>query len=150
MNGEPRFGLATDPRVVTDLVIAPPEIRTAALDCLAAVLEGESRGEELAGALAGFRSVSLDPRWRLVYQLRPAPPAGTYAREVFVAAVRPRARFDVYTAVAARLGLTQQPLSALAHAARARSPQTLQPATTPGRHLVPVPAAGSTPRGATR
>lgn len=143
MNGEPRFGLAVDPRVVTDLVIAPAGIRTAALECLANVLEGEACGEELAGTLTGFRSVALDPRWRLVYQLRPAPPAGAHAREVFVAAVRPRARFDVYTAVAARLGLNQQPLSALAHAARARSPQMT---LVPGPHLVPLspsPAKGT-------
>lgn len=147
MNGEPRFGLAVDPRVVTDLVIAPEAIRTAALEHLADVLDGEALGEELAGTLAGFRSISLDPRWRLVYRLRPAPPGKPHAREVFVAAVRPRARFDVYTAVAARLGLNQQPLSALAHAARARSPQST-PATVP--HLVPVPSAPSAAKGAAR
>ncbi|WP_225847265.1 hypothetical protein [Streptomyces sp. HPF1205] len=147
MNGEPRFGLAVDPRVVTDLVIAPEPIRTAALECLADVLDGEAQGEELTGALAGFRSISLDPRWRLVYRLRPAPPTEPHAREVFVAAVRPRARFDVYTAVAARLGLNQQPLSALAHAARARSPQTT-PATLP--RLAPVPSAPSPAKGTAR
>ncbi|MEC3997172.1 hypothetical protein VSR01_28190 [Actinacidiphila sp. DG2A-62] len=147
MNSEPRFALAADPRVVTDLVIAPADIRTAALDCLAAVVEGELRGEELAGALAGFRAVALDPRWRLVYRLRPAPAGGPYAREVFVAAVRPRARFDVYTAVASRLGLNQQPLSALAHAARARSPQMT---AAPILRLAPVPTAPTPPRGDTR
>lgn len=147
MSGEPRFGLAVDPRVVTDLVIAPAEIRTAALDCLATVLDGEAQGEELVGALSGFRSVALDPRWRLVYRLRPAPPAEPHAREVFVAAVRPRARFDVYTAVASRLGLDRQPLSALAHAARARSPQVT---TAPGPHLVPVPSAPTPAKGAAR
>lgn len=147
MSGEPRFGLAADPRVVDDLVIAPPEIRTAALECLATVLDGEQQGEELGGTLAGFRSVALDPRWRLVYRLRASPPAEPHAREVFVAAVRPRARFDVYTAVASRLGLDRQPLSALAHAARARSPQV---ATVPGPHLVPLPSATTSPKGTAR
>lgn len=137
MRSEPRFGLAVDPRVVDDLTLAPAQIRTAALDCLAAVLDGEAQGQELAGALAGFRSVALDPRWRLVYRLRAAPSAQPYAREVFVAAVRPRARFDVYTAVASRLGLDRQPLSALAYAARARSPQVT---TAPRPRLVPAPA----------
>jgi predicted cobalt transporter CbtA len=137
VKGEPRFGLAVDPRVVDDLTLAPAQIRTAALDCLAAVLDGEAQGQELAGALAGFRSVALDPRWRLAYRLRAAPSAQPYAREVFVAAVRPRARFDVYTAVASRLGLDRQPLSALAYAARARSPQVT---TAPRPRLVPAPA----------
>lgn len=147
MNGEPRFGLAVDPRVVDDLMLAPSEIRTAALESLSTVLDGEALGEELAGTLAGYRSVALDPRWRLVYQLRPAPPAEQYAREVFVAAVRPRARFDVYTAVASRLGLDRQPLSALAHAARARSPQFTK---VSGPHLVPLPSAPIPAKGTTR
>jgi hypothetical protein len=147
VSGEPRFGLAVDPRVVDDLRLAPPEIRTAALECLSTVLDGEAQGDELAGALAGFRSVALDPRWRLVYRLRAAPAVQQHAREVFVAAIRPRARFDVYTAVASRLGLDRQPLSALAHAARARSPQV---ATTPGPYLVPLPSAPTPAKGTTR
>ncbi|SEO73812.1 hypothetical protein [Actinacidiphila rubida] len=147
MNGEPRFGLAVDPRVVDDLMLAPPEIRTAALECLSTVLDGEPQGEELGGTLAGYRSVVLDPRWRLVYSLRPAPSAQHYAREVFVAAVRPRARFDVYTAVASRLGLDRQPLSALAHAARARSPQATK---LPAPRLVPLPSATIPAKGTTR
>lgn len=147
MSGEPRFGLAVDPRVVDDLMLAPPEIRTAALECLSTVLDGEAQGDELVGVLAGFRSVALDPRWRLVYRLRPAPPAQQHAREVFVAAVRPRARFDVYTAVASRLGLHRKPLSALAHAARARSPQV---ATVPGPHLIPLPHTLAPAKGTTR
>ncbi|MEE4544001.1 hypothetical protein V2S66_18745 [Streptomyces sp. V4-01] len=147
MNGEPRFGLAVDPRVVDDLLLAPPEICTAALECLSTVLGGEVQGEELGGTLLGFRSVALDPRWRLVYELRPAPVAQQHAREVFIAAVRPRARFDVYTAVASRLGLDRQPLSALAHAARARSPQVT---TTPRPHLVPLPSALTPAKGSSR
>jgi hypothetical protein len=147
VRSEPRFGLAVDPRVVDDLTLAPPEIRTAALDCLATVLVGEAQGEELAGALTGFRSVALDPRWRLVYRLRAAPPAQHHAREVLVAAVRPRARYDVYTAVASRLGLDRQPLSALAYAARARSPQVT---TAPRPQLVPAPAAPTPAKGPAR
>jgi hypothetical protein len=147
VNGVPRFGLAVDPRVVDDLTLAPAEIRTAALECLSTVLAGEAQGEELVGTLAGFRSVALDPRWRLVYRLRAAPAVQQHAREVFVAAVRPRARFDVYTAVASRLGLDRQPLSALAHAARARSPQAT---TTPGPHLVPLPPVPTPAKGTAR
>lgn len=147
MSGEPRFGLAVDPRVVDDLMLAPPDIRTAALECLSTVLDGEAQGEELGGTLAGYRSVALDPRWRLVYRLRPAPVAQQHAREVFVAAVRPRARFDVYTAVASRLGLDRQPLSALAHAARARSPQATK---VPSPHLVPLPSAPTPAKGSAR
>jgi hypothetical protein len=147
VSGEPRFGLAVDPRVVDDLMLAPPEIRSVALECLSTVLDGEPQGKELVGTLAGYRSVALDPRWRLVYQLRPAPVAQRHAREVFVAAVRPRARFDVYTAVASRLGLDRQPLSALAHAARARTPQVT---TTPRPHLVPLPSALTPAKGSTR
>nr|WSX75894.1 hypothetical protein OH826_19775 [Streptomyces sp. NBC_00899] len=147
MSGEPRFGLAVDPRVVDDLTLAPPEILAAALKCLATVLDGEMQGRELVGTLAGYRSVALDPRWRLVYRLRPAPPTEPHAREVFVAAVRPRARFDVYTAVASRLGLDRQPLSALAHAARARSPQAT---ALPGPRLVPLPSAPISSKGTAR
>jgi hypothetical protein len=147
VSGEPRFGLAVDPRVVDDLRLAPAEIRSAVLECLSTVLRGDAQGYELAGALAGCRSVALDPRWRLVYRLRAAPAVQQHAREVFVAAIRPRARYDVYTAVASRLGLDRQPLSALAHAARARSPQV---AATSGPRLVPLPSTPALAKGTTR
>jgi mRNA interferase RelE/StbE len=144
---DPRFGLTVDPRVVSDLMIAPDPIRAEAMNRLAAVLEGQPEGDELVGVLSGFRSISLDPRWRLVYTVRPAPQASLYQREVFVAAVRPRARFDVYGTVAARLGLNVRPVSALAHAARSRSPQTSHANRL---YALPTPSSLPTAKGPSR
>ncbi|MFG2996595.1 hypothetical protein [Streptomyces sp. NPDC048340] len=135
----PRYGLSFDPRALNDLLAAPGDIRALALAHLQDAVNGVRQGPKLTGDLAGFRKISVDRRaeWRMVYALRTAPAGSTHATEVHVVAVRPRNGYDVYDTVAARLGREHRPLSALAHAARSRSPHT----TVHAVYALPVPAA---------
>ncbi|MCX5303143.1 hypothetical protein OG304_06710 [Streptomyces sp. NBC_00160] len=138
MNTAPRYGLSFDPRALNDLLAAPGDIRDLALAHIQDAVNGVRQGNKLTGDLSGFRKTYVDHRaeWRMVYALRAAPASATHTTEVYVVAVRPRDGYDVYDTVATRLGLERRPLSALAHAARSRSPHTTVHATSP----VPVPA----------
>ncbi|MCX4776861.1 hypothetical protein [Streptomyces sp. NBC_01264] len=140
---------------MNDLLAAPADVRDVALSRLQDAVTGQRHGRELTGTLAGFRKVYIDSaRWRMVYGLRPAPEGSEHRREVFVVALRPRAQNEIYKVVAERLGIAHRPLSALAHAARARSPQTTahpKPITVGlplGRPATPSPVSHH-PRGAT-
>jgi mRNA interferase RelE/StbE len=134
-----RFAFAADPRALADLLQAPSDIRDLALLQLDELVTGTLQGSKLTGDLAGYRKVRVDHRaeWRIVYQLRPAPAACGHTTEIYLLAVRRRADNDVYDTVAARLGIDHRPVSALAHAARARSPQRTVAHLTP----VDVPSA---------
>ncbi|WP_329025799.1 hypothetical protein [Streptomyces sp. NBC_00690] len=125
----PAFGLSFDPRALTDLLAAPGDIRDLALAQLQDVVTAQVFGGKLVGDLAGFRKLYVDHRaaWRVVYAQRPAPPGSAHRAEIHVVAVRPRARQDAYDTARARLGVTRRPMSALAHAARTRSPQLPSP-----------------------
>lgn len=143
---QPAYGLSFDPRALTDLLQAPGDIRDLALAQLQDVVHAELFGRKLTGDLSGYRKLTLDYRneWRLVYALRPAPPAAAHRMEIRVVAVRPRAGNDVYDTVGRRLGMARRPLSARTHAARSRPPQLLarRPVPKPGPppHAVPGPA----------
>lgn len=158
MNTQPQYGLSLDPRALADLLAAPVDIRDLTLAHLQDAVSGTRQGPKLTGDLAGLRKVYIDhqAQWRMVYALRPAPAGSIHPTEVYVVAIRPRAEYDVYDTVAARLGLQRRPLNALAHAARSRSPQTwvhsarplAAPAARPG---LPQPAVINPPtRGTTR
>ncbi|MFJ9551252.1 hypothetical protein [Streptomyces erythrochromogenes] len=158
MNTAPQYGLSFDPRALNDLLAAPGDIRDLALAHIQDAVNGVRQGSKLTGDLSGFRKTYVDHRaeWRMVYALRAAPAGSTHATEVYVVAVRPRNGYDVYDTVASRLGWERRPLSALAHAARSRSPHTTVhavqpmpvPATRPG---IPQPAPIISPtRGNTR
>ena len=134
MSAPPKYAFSADPRALTDLMQAPAEIRDQALMHLQDIVAGQLEGDHLTRELDGYRKVYVDlkKQWRLVYGKRPAPPQSTHPTEVYLVAVRPRARHNIYDTVAARLGLNPGPLSALTHAARARSPQTAAPTPPPG------------------
>ncbi|MCY0932555.1 hypothetical protein OTB20_41845 [Streptomyces sp. H27-H1] len=158
MNGqppEPVYSLAFDPRALNDLLAAPGDVRDVALSRLQDAVTGRRHGQELTGTLAGFRKIYLDSaRWRMVYGLRPAPEGASHRSEVFVVALRPRAQYEIYKVVADRLGIAHRPLSALAHAARSRSPQAIaHPFRAPGLPGLPGALPPSPvlrhPRGAT-
>ncbi|MFD9715817.1 hypothetical protein [Streptomyces sp. NPDC059076] len=136
----PAFGLSFDPRALSDLLAAPGDIRDLALAQLQDVVTAQLFGGKLVGDLAGFRKLYVDHRaaWRVVYAQRPAPPGSAHRAEIHVVAVRPRARQDAYDTARARLGITRRPMSALAHAARTRSPQL---ATQQTRKPGPSPTA---------
>ncbi|WP_435124550.1 hypothetical protein [Actinacidiphila sp. bgisy144] len=121
----PVFGLAFDPRALTDLLEAPAGIRDLALAQLEDVVAGRLHGAKLVRELAGARKLYIDPScaWRIVYQQRPAPAGSAHRSEIYVVAVRPRARHDVYTTARERLGLPRKPTDARSHAARTRPPQ---------------------------
>ncbi|MFF0740571.1 hypothetical protein ACFYVL_09230 [Streptomyces sp. NPDC004111] len=138
---QPAFSLSFDPRALTDLLQAPGDIRDLALAQLQDVVNADLFGRKLTGDLNGYRKVVVDARraWRIVYAVRPAPPASAQYKEVHVVAVRPRAGNDVYDTVGHRLGLPRRPLSARTHAARSRSPQ-ITAAPAPG--LPPAAPAG--------
>ncbi|WP_327255404.1 hypothetical protein [Streptomyces sp. NBC_01244] len=138
MNTAPQYGLSFDPRALNDLLAAPGDIRDLALAQLQDAVTGVRQGAKLTGDLSGFRKTYVDHRaeWRMVYALRAAPTGATHPTEVYVVAIRPRDGYDVYDTVAARLGRERRPLSALAHAARSRSPHTTVHAASP----LPVPA----------
>ena len=139
--GQPAFGLSFDPRALTDLLQAPSDIRDLTLAYLQEVVNAERFGIKLTGDLEGYRKLFVDSRkeWRVVYGVRPAPPASAHRNDIHVVAVRPRARNDVYDTVGQRLGMTRRPLSARTHAARSRSPQLAArgPVPKPG----PLPSA---------
>ncbi|MFE4613387.1 hypothetical protein ACFRK5_34370 [Streptomyces niveus] len=141
---QPAFGLSFDPRALTDLLQAPGDIRDLALAQLQDVVNAELFGRKLTGDLSGYRKLPVDyrNRWRLVYALRPAPPAAAHRMEIHVVAVRPRAGNDVYDEVGRRLGMARRPLSARTHAVRSRSPQLLA--------RRPVPEPGPPPHVASR
>ncbi|MER5765638.1 hypothetical protein [Streptomyces sp. NPDC002082] len=140
---EPVYSLSFDPRALNDLLAAPADVRDVALSRLQDAVTGQRHGPELTGTLAGFRKIYIDSaRWRMVYGLRPAPETSAHRSEVFVVALRPRAQYEIYKVVAERLGIEHRPLSALAHAARARSPQT-------AAHPYPITAGLPTARPAT-
>ncbi|EST31764.1 hypothetical protein [Streptomyces niveus] len=146
---QPAFGLSFDPRALTDLLQAPGDIRDLALAQLQDVVHAELFGRKLTGDLSGYRKLAVDYRnqWRLVYALRPAPPAAAHRMEIRVVAVRPRAGNDVYDTVGRRLGMARRPLSARTHAARSRPPQLLarRPVPKPG----PPPHAAQGPAHST-
>jgi hypothetical protein len=126
MTAQPRFGFAADPRALTDLMQAPAEIRDQALLQLQDVVNGSMHGAKLTGDLNGYRKIYVDLKaeWRIVYAQRPAPAQSAHPQEIYLVAVRPKARNNIYDTVAARLGIDRRPVSALTHAARARSPQS--------------------------
>ncbi|MFH8991398.1 hypothetical protein [Streptomyces sp. NPDC017940] len=132
----PAFGLSFDPRALTDLLAAPGDIRDLALAQLQDVVNAQQFGPKLIGELADYRKLYVDHRkaWRIVYAQRPAPPDSAHRTEIHVVAVRPRDRHEVYNVARKRLGITRRPVSALAHAARSRSPQLET------RRQVPKPA----------
>lgn len=161
MSGEdrPAFGLSFDPRALTDLLQAPGDIRDLALAQLQDVVNARLFGGKLTGDLAGLRKVYVDRQcaWRIVYAQRPAPANSAHRTEIHVVAVRARARHDVYNTAAARLGIKRRPVSALTHAARARSPQLdgYRPLPKPGPPPyampgLPQPAPTLTTKGPTR
>lgn len=128
MNGpehRPAFGLSFDPRALTDLLQAPSDIRDLALAQLQDVVTARVFGTKLIGELADYRKLYIDHRkaWRIVYGQRPAPSGAAHRAEIHVVAVRPRDRHEVYSVARNRLGISPRPASALAHAARSRSPQ---------------------------
>ncbi|MFI5804402.1 type II toxin-antitoxin system RelE/ParE family toxin [Streptomyces sp. NPDC051561] len=141
-----------DPRALEDLLEAPRDVCDLALAQLQEVINGELRGGKLLGDLSGYRKLYVDYRaaWRIVYGLRPADSRSTHATEVHVVAIRPRDQGEVYDRAAARIGRPRRSVSALAHAARARSPQATVsrpsplslPAVRPG---LPAPAPLSLP-----
>ncbi|MFE4058924.1 hypothetical protein ACFXP3_21965 [Streptomyces sp. NPDC059096] len=150
MRGEPVFALSFDPRALTDLLQAPGDIRDLALAQLQDVVKGGRAGSKLTGDLSGLRKLSVDSRreWRMVYALRPAPPASAHGSEIHVVAVRPRARNDIYDTVGARLGMARRPVSARTHAARSSPPQLLasKPASGPPPAAPPgLPRPASSP-----
>ncbi|WP_433549145.1 type II toxin-antitoxin system RelE family toxin [Streptomyces sp. CA-294286] len=158
IDGTPRYALSMDPRALEDLLEAPRDVCDLALAQLQDVINGELRGGKLLGDLSGYRKlyVGYQAAWRIVYGLRPADSRSTHATEVHVVAIRPRDQGEVYDRAAARIGRPRRPTSALAHAARARSPQTAVarpsplslPAVRPG---LPTPAPASVPaRGPAR
>ncbi|WP_165983963.1 cytochrome P460 family protein [Streptomyces sp. YIM 98790] len=140
----PQYGFAADPRAVEDLLHAPAEMRDQALMRMQEVVNGTLRGRELTANLAGLRKIYIDPAaaWRLVYEERPAPPGSAFAREIYLVAVRPKARNNIYLTVAARLGRHPGPVSARVHAARAASPQAAR--------TRPLPAASPSSEGFAR
>ncbi|MFK4222211.1 hypothetical protein [Streptomyces sp. NPDC019890] len=154
----PAFGLSFDARALTDLLQAPGDIRDLALAQLQDVVNAQLFGSKLTGDLSGLRKLYVDSRnaWRVVYAQRPAPANSTHTTEIHVVAVRERARNDVYDTVAARLGMNRRPVSALTHAARARSPQlaTQRPIPKPGPPYampgLPQPALSPNPKGPVR
>ncbi|KOT79118.1 hypothetical protein ADK70_31910 [Streptomyces rimosus subsp. pseudoverticillatus] len=158
MSGRPRHALSFDPRALTDLLEAPTDVRGLALEHLQETVNGDMQGGKLTGDLSGLRKLYLDQRaeWRLVYCQRPAPATSQHTTEIHVIAVRPRADFDVYDTVAARLGMERRPMSALAHAARARSPQLTasrpsgEPKPGPGPRPGPALKPSSPANGPTR
>ncbi|MFB7270752.1 type II toxin-antitoxin system RelE/ParE family toxin [Streptomyces sp. NPDC056244] len=139
----PAFGLSFDPRALDDLLAAPQDIRDLALAQLQDIVNADLFGGKLTGDLSGYRKLPIDSRkqWRIVYAQRPAPPNSRHTTEIYVVAVRPRARNDVYDTVAQRLGMNRRPLSARTHAARSRSPQltTQHPLPKPGPPPYPTP-----------
>ncbi|AJC55045.1 hypothetical protein [Streptomyces sp. 769] len=156
---KPAFGLSFDPRALTDLLQAPGDIRDLALAQLQDVVNARLFGARLTEELAGYRKLYVDHRnaWRVVYAQRPAPPGAAHRTEIHVVAVGPRQRHEVYNTARQRLGIAQRPMSALAHAARARSPQldTRRPVPKPAppRHAMPglpQPAPSTTPKGPLR
>ncbi|GLW04251.1 MULTISPECIES: type II toxin-antitoxin system RelE family toxin [Streptomyces] len=132
----PAFGLSFDPRALNDLLAAPGDIRDLALAQLQDVVNANLFGGKLTGDLAGLRKLYVDRHaaWRTVYAQRPAPAGSAHRTEIHVVAIRPRDRHDVYNTAAARLGIKRRPVSALTHAARARSPQLegYRPVPKPG------------------
>jgi mRNA-degrading endonuclease RelE of RelBE toxin-antitoxin system len=140
----PAFGLSFDPRALTDLLQAPGDIRDMALLLLQEVVNAERFGRELTGDLTGYRKLIIDHRaeWRLVYKVRPAPPTKHLHKEVFVVAVQPRARNDIYDTVGHRLGMNRRPVSSRTHAARSRSPQLTHRVTPATLAAVPQRSAG--------
>ncbi|MFI8105141.1 type II toxin-antitoxin system RelE/ParE family toxin [Streptomyces sp. NPDC086023] len=139
----PAFSLNFDPRAWNDLLAAPSDIRDLALAQLQDVVNARLFGGKLTGDLAGLRKLYVDHRaaWRIVYAQRPAPAGSAFRTEIHVVAVRPRDRHDVYNTAAARLGIKRRPVSALTHAARARSPQLdgYRPVPKPGAVPYPMP-----------
>ncbi|MFE5647509.1 hypothetical protein ACFQ8Q_00100 [Streptomyces cyaneofuscatus] len=140
----PVFGLSLDSRVLRDLMEAPGDIRDLALGQIQDVVNAQLFGGKLTEELSGYRKLYVDYRnhWRIVYTQRPAPASSSHRTEIHVVAVRPRKGNDVYNTVRQRLGIARRPASALAHAARTRSPQlgTRQPLPGP-----PPPATPATP-----
>ncbi|WP_043267107.1 hypothetical protein [Streptomyces sp. CT34] len=139
----PAFGLSFDPRALTDLLAAPGDIRDLVLAQLQDVVNAKLFGTRLTAELADYRKLYVDHRnaWRVVYAQRPAPPDSAHRTEIHVVAIRPRAQHDVYNVARTRLGITRHPTSALANAARSRSPQlqTHRPAPKPGPPPYAVP-----------
>lgn len=137
----PVFGLSLDSRVLGDLMEAPGDIRDLALGQIQDVVNARLFGGRLTEELADYRKLYVDYRnhWRIVYTQRPAPAASVHRAEIHVVAVRPRKGNDVYDTVRQRLGIARRPASALAHAARTRSPQlqARQPLPGPTAHVTP-------------
>ncbi|MEV5843667.1 hypothetical protein AB0M32_17065 [Streptomyces sp. NPDC051985] len=142
--GQPAFGLSLDPRVLTDLLQAPGDIRDLTLAYLQEVVNAQRFGLRLDGDLEGFRKLFVDSRkdWRVVYAVRPAPAGSLLHKEIHVVAIRPRAGNDVYDEVGRRLGMTRRPLSARTHAARSRSPQLTTRTPAPRPAPPPIAAPG--------
>nr|WP_129287517.1 hypothetical protein [Streptomyces sp. GZWMJZ-114] len=136
----PEYGLSFDPRALTDLLQAPRHIREHALVLLQDVVTAARSGRPLTGDLEGHRKlvVGTHRTFRIVFDLRPAPPSSAHSIEAHVVAVRPRA--DVYATVGQRLGMRTLPLSARAHAARSRSPQLAPRAQTQATSSPGLPA----------
>ncbi|MDX3854915.1 hypothetical protein [Streptomyces sp. AK02-01A] len=125
MTGQPAFGLSFDPRALTDLLQAPGDVRHLALGRLQDLVNADLSGDRLTGELDGHRALDVGARteWRLLYGHRPAPPASAYDTDIHVIAVRPGSGRNEHDAARIRLARTLRPTSALAYAARARSPQ---------------------------
>ncbi|MGW2795991.1 hypothetical protein [Streptomyces sp. NPDC001269] len=151
-----RFAFAAHPDAIADLRQLPDEIRDLALLELQNLVHGSDDCLPLTGRLAGFHKVYVDPAvsYRMVIQFRPAPPASTHKREIYLVAAGAREDYAVYRTAQLRTnrtGLnrpaeTDAAVEARVQAARSRSPHALDPTaplptTTPAADGPAAPAA---------
>ncbi|MFF0714028.1 hypothetical protein ACWEVM_21945 [Streptomyces bauhiniae] len=143
-----RFAFAAHPDAITDLRELPDEIRDLALLELQNLVHGSDDCLPLKGRLAGFHKVYVDPSvaYRMVIQFRPAPPASTHKREIYLVAAGSRADYAVYRAAHLRTGFQQHVQTNAAaesrvQAARSRSSLSVDRTTTGPPPPAAAPAA---------
>ncbi|MEU0447540.1 hypothetical protein [Streptomyces tendae] len=123
-----RFAFAAHPDAIADLRHLPDHIRDLALLELQNLVHGSDDCLPLKGRLTGFHKVYVDPSvaYRMVIQFRPAPPASTHKREIYLVAAGSRKDYAVYRAAHLRTGpqqnvTTDSVTEARVQAARSRS-----------------------------
>lgn len=128
-----RFAFAAHPDAIADLRELPDGIRDLALLELQNLVHGSDDFLPLKGGLAGFHKVYVDPEvaYRLVIQVRQAPPTSTHKREIYLVAAGSRKDYAVYRAAHLRTGPQQEvgpdsATEARVQAARSRSTLTAE------------------------
>ncbi|MFD9503435.1 hypothetical protein [Streptomyces sp. NPDC060035] len=148
------FAFAAHPDAIADLRELPDAIRNLALLELQNLVHGSDDCLPLKGRLAGFHKVYVDPpvSYRMVIQIRSAPPSSNHKREIYLVAAGSRKDYAVYRSAHLRTGPQPDTEAASATEARVQAARSRSPLAVDQLTAVPTtsPAAAQPMAAASR